>query len=298
MAIDRADFAEECVRQGLFFGVSPHYLLGIAELMSTINDDTVDGEVGPYRVTQEVWDATRDPPEATTFEFSIRSKQINRPEIQCLYAGLMTFIAQEALRKELNRFPSINELYAKWPNDDTKKAGLKAALDSTADLVDPASVAVTGEVSPGMEVSDAAAMPKGAGGILGELIASGEGDYNSFNRGVAGDSKGKKINFADMTLTDAMAQQALPKGDPNRLFAIGKYQWVPQTMSDCVKALKIDKSSETHASAARIHVPQLSDREQASAGEGLHHQRNARFAWRCSTRPSAGICFRGRSSHG
>ena len=34
MAIDRAKFAEECVRQGTFFRIEPHYLLGVAELRS------------------------------------------------------------------------------------------------------------------------------------------------------------------------------------------------------------------------------------------------------------------------
>jgi hypothetical protein len=32
MVIDRALFAQECVRQGVFFGVNPHYLLAVAKL--------------------------------------------------------------------------------------------------------------------------------------------------------------------------------------------------------------------------------------------------------------------------
>ena len=29
MVIDRALFAQECIRQGVFFGVNPHYILGV-----------------------------------------------------------------------------------------------------------------------------------------------------------------------------------------------------------------------------------------------------------------------------
>jgi hypothetical protein len=54
---DTATFAEECVRQGLFLGVNPHYLLAAAMLRSGIKDDVDDSRVGPYRVTQALWDA-------------------------------------------------------------------------------------------------------------------------------------------------------------------------------------------------------------------------------------------------
>jgi hypothetical protein len=79
----------------------------------------------------------------------------------------------------------------------------------------------------------------GAGGVLGELIASGEGDYNSFNRGRAGDSHGAKIDFSRMTIQTLRAMQSLPVGNKNRLFAVGKYQIVPTTMAETVAALAI-----------------------------------------------------------
>jgi hypothetical protein len=68
------------------------------------------------------------------------------------------------------------------------------------------------------------------------LIARREGGYQSFNRGRAGDSPGK-IDFSKMTLGQVMAQQARPRGDPNRLFAVGKYQIIPATMKEAVEAL-------------------------------------------------------------
>ena len=36
MDIDRESFAEECVRQGVFFRIEPHYIMGVAELRSGV----------------------------------------------------------------------------------------------------------------------------------------------------------------------------------------------------------------------------------------------------------------------
>lgn len=81
--------------------------------------------------------------------------------------------------------------------------------------------------------------PPGAGGILGKLISRGEGDYSTFNRGNAGDSPGKKIDFSQMTIHDIMALQSLPPRNSQRLFAVGKYQVIPVTMKGAVAALGI-----------------------------------------------------------
>jgi hypothetical protein len=72
------------------------------------------------------------------------------------------------------------------------------------------------------------AVVAGAGGVLGELVAaheSGKLGYNAFNRGNAGDSSGKAIDFSSMTIKEVMNLQRAKK-----LFAVGKYQIVPQTM--------------------------------------------------------------------
>jgi hypothetical protein len=79
----------------------------------------------------------------------------------------------------------------------------------------------------------------GAGGPLGQLIARGEGDYGTFNRGNAGDSPRKRIDFSQMTIRDIMALQSLPPGNGRRLFAVGKYQVIPVTMRGAVAALGI-----------------------------------------------------------
>jgi murein DD-endopeptidase MepM/ murein hydrolase activator NlpD len=81
----------------------------------------------------------------------------------------------------------------------------------------------------------------GSGGDSSELfqlIAGGEGGYESMNRGNAGDSPGgaKKYlgkNLQDMTLSEIMSLQS--KGS---VFAVGKYQIITETMPGFVKWLQ------------------------------------------------------------
>lgn len=74
---------------------------------------------------------------------------------------------------------------------------------------------------------------------LARLVASGEGSYQSFNRGYAGDSADSSIDFSKMTVGDLMTRQTLPKGHPSRVFAFGRYQIVPDTMKEAVTNLGI-----------------------------------------------------------
>ncbi len=78
---------------------------------------------------------------------------------------------------------------------------------------------------------------------LSNLIGSGEGGYNSYNRGVAGDSR-TPINLSDMTISEIMRRQDLPRNDPDRLFAIGKFQIIPGTMEETVRNLGLNGSEK------------------------------------------------------
>lgn len=87
---------------------------------------------------------------------------------------------------------------------------------------------------------------------LGTLISSGEGGYGSYNRGRAGDANGAQIDFSQMTVGEVMRRQDLPKGDPDRLFAVGKYQMIPGTFEEAVNTLGIDRNAKL--------TPQLQER--------------------------------------
>ena len=87
---------------------------------------------------------------------------------------------------------------------------------------------------------------------LGTLISSGEGGYGSYNRGRAGDANGAQIDFSQMTVGEVMRRQDLAKGDPDRLFAVGKYQMIPGTFEEAVNSLGIDRNAKL--------TPQLQER--------------------------------------
>lgn len=74
---------------------------------------------------------------------------------------------------------------------------------------------------------------------LGRLIASGEGDYNSVNRGLV---KGKNLgsfqtDLSKMTINQILARNKLKPGDKNRMNAVGKYQVIASTMKQAIKAM-------------------------------------------------------------
>lgn len=85
---------------------------------------------------------------------------------------------------------------------------------------------------------------------LMEIIASGEGDYNSYNRGTYKNNLGKHviipankaIDFSQITIGEIQRRQKLPKSDPNSLFAVGRYQFIPRTLGAGIKKLQLDDS--------------------------------------------------------
>lgn len=87
---------------------------------------------------------------------------------------------------------------------------------------------------------------------FGELIASGEGNYNSYNRGTVRGRNGKErivpanqeIDFSQMTIGELQQYQILPPGNPDRVFAVGKYQFIPRTLHEGVKKLRVVPSEK------------------------------------------------------
>ena len=82
--------------------------------------------------------------------------------------------------------------------------------------------------------------------ILGEAIAKGEsaaGSYNAANMGTKNNRivpvKGK-VDLENMTVGEVMRRQNIKWGSPNeseKLFAVGKYQMIPETLADGIKSL-------------------------------------------------------------
>src|SRR5215211_219718 len=142
MAIDRALFAEQCVREGVFFAIEPHYMLAVAQLRSGISDGNNGDRFGPFRLKQAEWDANGHDDD---LDVHFVSTDINSPSRQCSVFGLMAHNAFETFVGANNRSPSANELYLQqWPDaaTPTLAADLQKALDDTAGLIAPAAEAV------------------------------------------------------------------------------------------------------------------------------------------------------------
>ncbi|MBS7456846.1 peptidoglycan-binding protein [Coralloluteibacterium stylophorae] len=89
---------------------------------------------------------------------------------------------------------------------------------------------------------------------------SGAAGYNAFNRGTFTDGNGRErirsgeppMDFSRLTLGQVQDLQHLPREDPERVFAVGKYQIIPSTMDVAVARLGLDRSEP--------FTPELQDR--------------------------------------
>jgi hypothetical protein len=86
-------------------------------------------------------------------------------------------------------------------------------------------------------------------GALAANIAkaeSGQAGYNAYNRGTIGNKmlgSDKPIDFSKMSIAEYLKYGSLKSGDPNKIFAVGKYQIIPDTMKDLVNKLKLDPAT-------------------------------------------------------
>jgi len=89
-------------------------------------------------------------------------------------------------------------------------------------------------------------------GLL-DLIAAGEGEYNSSNRGTlknkiqgsTHNTKRDNKSLTEMTIAEIKVKQAITDpNDKDRLFAIGRYQLIPTTFNMAVKSLGLDENTK------------------------------------------------------
>lgn len=71
----------------------------------------------------------------------------------------------------------------------------------------------------------------------------GGDEYNAYNKGTKGNKivgATQPIDFSKMTISEYLRRSKLPIDDPDRLFAVGRYQIIPKTMQGLIKQLQID----------------------------------------------------------
>ncbi len=217
--IDRAEFATECVRQGLYCGINPHYLLAVALLRSGISEGSQNGQIGPFRLTQAEWDANRT---ADEFAFDFLPDDINEWEMQCAVFALMAHRSFDAFAQAKNRDPSALELYLQqWPAAQTPTllADLQRALDDTAALLQPAAAAVpnaTPSMPPKIDNPTQPAPRTKMGPVLEKLKATNQQR-----------SQNMQINASLTSTLDAVAHRLVAPGAKQRYQAISATTQVP-----------------------------------------------------------------------
>lgn len=85
----------------------------------------------------------------------------------------------------------------------------------------------------------------GTGALAANItkFESGKAGYNAYNRGTVGNKmigSDKPIDFSTMTISEYLKHGKLSSGDPDKIFAMGKYQIIPGTMEGLVKKLGLD----------------------------------------------------------
>jgi hypothetical protein len=174
MAIDKPDFAKECVRQGLSCGINPHYVVGVAQLRSGIAEGTDGNKIGPFRLTQADWNAHCND---STFGLAFLPQDINDPDMQIPVFPAMARLAFDAFAAANSRNPSAMELYhQQFPDAPTATlpADLKTALDATADLINSGYVALLGaQPAAGSTIADPGQPLPGGVRISGPPIPKG-----------------------------------------------------------------------------------------------------------------------------
>jgi hypothetical protein len=85
----------------------------------------------------------------------------------------------------------------------------------------------------------------GTGALAKNIAAyeSGRAGYNAYNRGTIGNKmigSDKPIDFSKMSIDEYLRHGKLKSGDPDKIFAVGKYQIIPKTMEGLVSKLKLE----------------------------------------------------------
>ncbi|WP_232239016.1 mannosyl-glycoprotein endo-beta-N-acetylglucosamidase [Burkholderia oklahomensis] len=106
------------------------------------------------------------------------------------------------------------------------RGGAKLTPPRGAGPAAPASAEASGIVGAMSRLADTA---------FGRLIARGEGDYNSVNRGARGGYRAGTENLEGMTLAQVMAAQRA-----GQFNAAGRYQIIGSTLAEAARALKLN----------------------------------------------------------
>ena len=133
---------------------------------------------------------------------------------------------------------NLNEISKKIP-------GLNNEFDGIAKLINNLRKTKTSSDQSGESAPPATGGTQS--GDLFEIIAGGEGGYESINRGNAGDSPGGAAAYFGKNLTDMTVGEVMSLQSQGKVFAVGKYQIIPKTMIGFVRNMNISMNDKFDA---------------------------------------------------
>lgn len=209
-------------------------------------------------------------------------------------------LAQRLLHAMGEQFTELGEIIhavmdKRWGDLGTHAARFaKLAVGGWKDVYNTIKSQIDGTPVPAPKVGAPAASSSSgiANSAFGALIARGEGDYSSVNRGAHGGYKSGTENLSGMTIAEVMAAQR-----SGRFNAAGRYQLIGSTLSDAVKALgmkgdeKFDKGAQD-----RIFEQYLVNNKRRAIGDFIEGRSNdvkaaikaASLEWASVADPSTG----------
>jgi hypothetical protein len=177
--------------------------------------------------------------------------------------GILEFIGSEG---KLLSDPNLTHLNDLTP-EQLSKAGLEVSAtdegkkvirttaipemtdeQAVASMREQAAKAQTGVVAPG-SLADTLQ----SGEVFGSVKAAGKA-YQSYNKGAAHGYKAGTMDLEKTPLSEVMRLQNLPKNHPDKLFAVGAYQVIPDTMKAAVTALGLDPDKTTYDAATQTKI--------------------------------------------
>lgn len=115
-------------------------------------------------------------------------------------------------------------------------------------------------------------------GELGDLISKGEGDWNSVNRGWAGDTPGGITRLTGKSFSEYSIKEVM-QFQRSWLFAVGRYQFIPSTLRFAVSASGISTSEMFTPQTQQRLFATLLDQKRPAVGTYIRgHHNNLSYA--------------------
>lgn len=121
------------------------------------------------------------------------------------------------------------------------RSATQATMGMASGLAGSFSQGYEGTYSGGATSTDYSSTGSGLSSMVGK--AESRGNYNAFNNGTAGVSRGS-YDISNMTIGQIKQLQSKSNPGGRKLFAVGKYQIVPDTMIEAQRALNISDGSK------------------------------------------------------